>query len=213
MYKQPETGKDFLSWDFEGLTREIQAHRLGNPRFNLATDLDTIRNELDHANALRCLSINGAASYIVSDEGSPPLPKAVAPNPSLVGRVAGAVISAAGAPELGAWLGKDGVPVSPALSQQRAAICAGAGSAPCPKNGKGALTRYFTVPASEFIRKQLGMKHDLELSTSHDENLGVCEACGCPLKLKVHTPIADIREHMSPEEKTKLDPRCWILHE
>lgn len=209
MFHEASTGKQFSGWDFEGMVREIQSHRMGNPRFNLPTDLDTIRTEVDHANALRCLSITGAASFIVSDEGSPPLPKAMAPNSSLVGRVAGAATNiATGIETLTAWLGKGGVPVEHALAQQRSDVCV-----TCPKNGRGDLTRFFTVPAAELIRKQIGMKRDMALFTSHDENLGVCEACGCPLKLKVHVPISEIKEHMDSESKTHLDSRCWILHE
>ena len=71
-------------------------------------------------------------------------------------------------------------------------------------------TSSFTIPTSELIRKQLSMRQDMALKTESDEKLGVCNACGCPLKLKVHVPASHIKKHTSEAVKRELDPRCWI---
>jgi len=96
--------------------------------------------------------------------------------------------------------------VEQTLADSRAAICAD-----CPKNDGGDFTAYFTEPIANKIRTQLEIRGDLQLRTPSDEKLTVCSACDCPLKLKVWVPLDHILAHTSPEVKTKLDPRCWIL--
>jgi len=72
---------------------------------------------------------------------------------------------------------------------------------------------FFTKPASEFIRRQIEERHNLKLETSKDDQLGVCGACDCPLKLKMHPPIKVIRDHIGKDAIARLDPRCWIPKE
>lgn len=201
---QPETGWKQTTWDFEQLVRELQSHRKANPRFNLNTDTEVIRSEIDTANALRCQSIAGAEHFILNEGVAPP--KSLAPA-TWLRNVVGAGVSLV-APALGSWLGKGGIPVARELAEHRAGICAR-----CPKNGRGDLTRYFTVPAANQIRKDIEHRNNLKLSTSHDPELGVCEACSCPLQLKVHVTLEDIIEHTTPEIKADLHSDCWILHE
>lgn len=98
--------------------------------------------------------------------------------------------------------------VDQALAESRATVCAG-----CPKNGKGDLTSWFTVPAAKLIQVQLEAKNKRKLETKSDEALGVCEACSCPLKLKVFCPLDIINSKMSPTVRTELHPGCWILSE
>ena len=112
---------------------------------------------------------------------------------------------AAGAAILADWLG-DGAPlVDSETANTRAVICA-----TCPQNGRGDLYRWFTVFASETIRKQISAFQDRKLTTPSDEKLGICYACLCPLKLKVHVPVESIKNHLSETARAKLDPRCWI---
>ncbi len=210
-FVQAETGfgEGKIWWDFGQMCREIRDNRLGNPRFNLTTDLNQIMAEADQRNALRCLSIKGAGIYVVQDAST--VPKTMASQHVPAG-VAGAVnkISAvaAGAKTIGAWLGKGGKPVPGILADVRAAICA-----VCPKNDSGGLTRFFTVPAAATIHREIERRNQMKLGTLHDDKLGICSACLCPLKLKVHTPLVDIVDHMPESVKSELDPGCWILHE
>jgi hypothetical protein len=97
------------------------------------------------------------------------------------------------------------------VAERRASVCVN-----CPKNEPGDLTRFFTVPASEAIRKQLERAHLLKLHTQSDSQINVCGACLCPLRLKVWFPISFILKHMTDDVKAELQPespRCWILDE
>jgi hypothetical protein len=198
------------TWDFEQLCQQVQARRASNPRFNLTTDLAAIRAEVDQQNALRMLSIKGADSYITSEGGGAP-PNRLAPRGlRQVAELAGGGIkrTASGAGVLRDWLGDGAVPVPNEQAERRAEVCAG-----CPRNAKGDWTAWFTEPVAALIRQQLSIRSDLSLSTPFDARLNVCEACGCPLKLKVHVPLNHITAHLSDEVKEKLEARCWILAE
>jgi hypothetical protein len=115
---------------------------------------------------------------------------------------------AAGGSVLVEWL-RDGAEAVPKeLATKRAAVCA-----ECPKNGKGDFTRWFTVPVSEAIHAEIERKNQMRLSTPFDDRIEVCEACLCPLKLKVHMPINRIRDNLPAESHRDLDPSCWIPRE
>lgn len=207
-FVQPQTGwgEGQTWWDFEALVKDLYNHRLANPRFSLTTDLESIRAEVDQTNALRCLSIRNAEIYVVQDSST--VPKRMAPHATPVGVAGAGAKLVAGAGTIGAWLGKGGKPVDGFLANARAFTCS-----KCPKNGRGGWTHYFTVPASAAIQREVERRNSMKLKTPYDSELGVCEACLCPLKLKVHTPLADIVEHMPDFVKADLDPNCWILHE
>lgn len=191
------------TWDFNSMVREVMARRAANPRFKLTTDANAIAAEVDEQNALRMLSIANADSYI-SVEGPAP-PNFTQPR-SRAWQSAAAI--SAGAGTLVDWLGEGAVPVAKEQAEKRAAICA-----ECPQNGKGDWLSIFTKPAQAIIQAQLSMRKDLDLSTASDEVLGVCNACKCPLKLKVHVPLTHIAAHMNDEVRAKLDGKCWITAE
>ena len=94
------------------------------------------------------------------------------------------------------------------LAEKRADTCVS-----CPKNVMGDLTSWFTVPAAELIKKQLEARHQAKIFTTKDPLLGVCQACACPLPLKVHAPIEIVRDKMRPEDKAALWEKCWIALE
>lgn len=195
------------TWDFEQLVREIQDRRVKNPRFKLPTDSNTIRQEVDQQNALRMLSIRGAESYITAEAGGP-APNRVAPQNWRQNVAGGVKRVAAGAGILRDWLGAGGVAVSAELALKRAGVCVA-----CPQNKPGDFSAMFTQPVAERIRAQLAIKNDMNMTTPLDDKLEVCAACSCPLKLKVHTPLGHIKEHLSDEVKAALDKGCWILSE
>jgi hypothetical protein len=208
------------TWDFQSLVKQVASRRAANPRFGLSTDLNVIAAEVDLANAQRMLSIRGADSFIVQDtEGGAanfptPLRKS-APGAAVAERMM------AGAGILLDWLGSGGKPVSNELANQRAEVCANRGPDPdhpgqflkCPQNQAGEWTKWFTVPAAAVIQRQIEKRHEMKLETAYDSTLGICAACSCPLKLKVHTPIEHIKSKMPEEQRAKLDNLCWILAE
>lgn len=184
--------------------------RLANPaivvKYKLATDLHSIGNELEAYTRAR-LGLEPSAV------GLPVNPKLVPPpaQPQLAGAAGPAVAAikklAAGAALLMEWDESGMPPVSPEVSESRAAVCA-----TCPQNAKGkSLSEFFTVPLANLTKRKFEKLEQMKLTTPHDQFLTVCQACLCPLRLKVHTPIELILKRLKPDVKAELDPRCWIL--
>ena len=207
-YYQPQTGWTAptpLASSFDQTVILIIRMRQANPaitvRHKLPTDVVSVGNELEAYTRLRL--------------GMPPantVPKM--PPPASLPQMSGAVQASVAAVKklaqgmalLLEWEESGLAPVAAELSAARAAVCV-----ECPKNGSGSLTEIFTVPASEKIKARLQRLHALALHTPHDEKLNVCQACLCPLKLKVHTPMELIKKRLKPEQIAELDHRCWIL--
>jgi len=211
-FRQPETGFDSTKVmapmpSLRALAQALIAHRKSNPHLlklhGWKTNTEEVVLELEEYNAKICLD-NGWRDFVALNLGESALPKATPPlrQSSLADGVAAVRV---GAKTIAHWLGDGGKPVAKEEAERRAAICA-----VCPKNEKGDWTRFFTQPASDLIRKQLGMAKELKLTTSRDPQLNVCGACLCPLKLKVWVPLPYILEHTDEETKAKLDPSCWI---
>jgi len=100
-------------------------------------------------------------------------------------------------------------PVAREVAEQRAAICAG-----CPQNNtKRTFRERFVAYVAKGLTELVGIMRDMEFVTSHDKQLGTCEACECPLFAKVYTELPTIERNMKPAQRAKLDPRCWITHE
>ena len=181
----------------------IIKHRMANPamivKHNLSTDPAVVGDELEN--------------YTRARLGIMPMGKSTPPpsTPYLSGAVQAGVAAvkklAAGAAILMEWDESGMPPVAAELSEKRAGICS-----TCPKNSTGkSLTEFFTVPLAELTRRRFERLQQLNLTTSHDDKLNVCEACLCPLALKVHAPMELILKRLKPEQRAELDPRCWIL--
>lgn len=214
-FVQPETS--WHSWEqapgsdssFEMCVAALIAHRQANPRFNLPTDVATVSAQVDYYNAARLKSVANAQSYIIEDAAPPPnFPSPPRPPSRLadVGRAVGKL--RAGAKVLTDWLGEGGQPVATEVMMVRAQTCI-----ECPKNSRGDLTRWFTLPVAATIKKMLEARQDLNLSTPFDDKLGVCEVCLCSNKLKVWVPGEFIRSHTSPEVLAELPAACWVKQE
>lgn len=215
-YTQKETGwKSWLAdpvtlWDFNGCCVAIQKHRQANPRFGLSTNFAEIQLELDRVNAERMASTPGAESYIINSgsmEGGQPAETKKVPEaaPTVAAK---ARLLNAGHSLIQEWK-REGYDVVPSdESSRRADICSR-----CPKNGSGGLERYFTLPMSALIKRDMEELQGRKLTTSSDEKLGICEACLCPLKVKVHCALPLIQKHLQPEAKSELWTECWILNQ
>lgn len=179
-------------------------HRLSNlaitTKFNLLTNLDLVKEEIKTYTRKRLGVVEPTA--LPKSQSRRPLPQVVAEG------VAGVKLAAAGGALLLEWEESGQPPVREDIAEHRASVCAS-----CPRNGQGDYTRWFTVPISEMVRKRIQRLHAMKLATKFDERLGVCEACLCPLKLKVHTPLDIIHRHLRPEAKAKLWEQCWITAE
>lgn len=208
---QPETGwrsPQFPS--FDTLIRLVIEHRRANPflakqnRWKMTPE--EVAEEMDAYNAKICVE-HGWLQYVTGDAGGSAFPKQMLP-PQLMSRNVSDGVAAVkvGARIISSWLGEGGKPVAHEEAERRAAICA-----TCPQNDRGDWTRFFTQPASELIRKQLGAAKDLSLTTSKDAELQICAVCACPLKLKIHTPLPHILANTPAETRAKLPPHCWII--
>jgi hypothetical protein len=219
-FRQPETAWDStkampLMPSLRMLAQAVIKHRLDNPHLlklhGWKTDLISVELEMNEYNAKLCVD-NGWTAYVQPLSGEPSFPKNPPPSPSATRSVSQAVaVAVAGAKSLGGWLGEGGKPVPQELSEARASQCA-----VCPQNDRGDWTRFFTEPASAIIRRQIEAKNDLRIKTQRDSELQICGVCGCPLKLKVHTPIGHVRKHTTEQELQKFrekKPDCWVLTE
>lgn len=104
--------------------------------------------------------------------------------------------------------GESGRPVDLKEAERRASICA-----TCPKNEKGDWKSFFTEEAAAGIMGVYAILRDLDLKTSHDEGLGICSACLCPMRQKVHVKLEHILRRTNEETIARLKeaPRCWIV--
>jgi hypothetical protein len=209
MFYQPQTAWHAptpKSSTFDQSVQLIIKHRMANPaavsKHSLSLDPVIVGNELENYTRARLgMQPIGAAA-------SPP-PRAPRSLPLDV-RAAAVVVAdmARGVATLLDWLRSGGKAVEPTLAEKRAQICVA-----CEKNGKGDFTSFWAKPVAEKIRREVEARKDLNLTTSLDEKLGVCQACRCPLATKVHLPIEPIVSHFGPDTKAKLAPQCWILAE
>lgn len=202
----------FAGKHFDQVVEEVIQHRLKNPRWanQWATDFETVANEVDNYTSFDIgMDPNYCTGGVApSFPQSPPPPLSSGQNANGVGVVVAAKKVIAGIGVLLDWLGSGGKSVPNEQAEARARVCSD-----CPKNRPGNLTDWFTIPASERIRRQLEIRNDMKLATTFDDRLNVCEACLCPLRLKVHTPIKYVLEKLTPEGKAALDERCWMLAE
>jgi hypothetical protein len=93
---------------------------------------------------------------------------------------------------------------SPSLhAQERADICVA-----CPHNKPVVECVKVTTFMEQALRAQLELKTQMKLATSQDNNLLVCELCGCFMKVKVHVPL-DIARANTPDWKGFIKT-CWL---
>ncbi len=195
---------------FDETLRQIVEHRVKNRHLaeqqGWSLDPKDVAIELDAYNAKVCQEM-GWSEYIT--DGNPS--DSSFPFMSRFSRFARN--TAVGVSTIKEWEIAGGRVVSQEQAEARAKICARrANSKPCPKNVKGDLLDFFTTEAARLIGLQLGTKNNMKLVTSLDDELGICDACGCVNKLKVWCP-KDIVALMKPEQKSQLDPECWVLAE
>ena len=108
-----------------------------------------------------------------------------------------------GASTLALWLGSGGMCVSQETAQKRTDICL-----VCPMNQEG---NQITESVAQAIKEQVELKNHLGLKTQGIKSLKSCKACDCFLPLKIFVPLERILPN--EDEKSKLHPACWLLHE
>lgn len=195
------------------ITQELIAARLGNPKLTSQhgwnTDYATVEAEVERYLAKVCETM-GWTDYYISDAGTTaggPRPfQPASPPPGPVQRSAGHVV--AGNRTIREMFGQDGL-VNADLAEKRAGVCA---KCPMNVNARGWLDE-FTSTASSLFRWMLETLRTRSLKTSLDDQLGICQSCDCPMRLKVWATLAHINKHMPAQSRASLHPACWILAE
>lgn len=112
------------------------------------------------------------------------------------------------------WLGEQGEPVTPILANFRASRClTGNNGDPCPMNVAPNWWDKVKNAVAFVIKAQLQLKHGMNLRLSHEDNLNMCQQCGCCLKLKCWVPTKHIKEHTAPDKLQFMPDYCWIKRE
>lgn len=212
-----DSGTGYQAPAFSSFTAQAQGilqARLGNPamtkRYHLSTDIGAIEMELDSGLAQIAFD-NGWTDFYVGgaaarSQGGAPAPSPFPPRPRSLKNELAKV--AEGGSILIQWLKEGNQAVPKELAESRAAVCV-----TCPKNDKGDWMSFFTVPVAGAFRRALESKNAMNLATSHDADLHVCQACSCVLKLKVWTPFDLFFPKMDAESKLDLWEKCWINEE
>jgi hypothetical protein len=97
------------------------------------------------------------------------------------------------------WLLEGHAPVSQCVANARAAVCA-----KCSLNEHEGLYEDIVGMAARVVKAALNRKHQMRLATIMDEDLRMCGACGCDLKLLVWAPSQVI-----DTENQQLPAHCW----
>ncbi len=209
--KKPETGSFTHCVNF--VMGVVRGNKFLAEKHGWSTTREWAEAYVENQNVARCQA-HGWTGFLILDGEPVPLPEREIPEGDDVkknhsGGVAGAGKQlAAGVRILLDWLGSGGKPVDLTLAEKRASICA-----TCPQNNGGDWRKLFTQPIADKIRKQVELKNEMKLVTGQDKALTVCQACACPLQLKVWTPLEHVSKHTDEPTRAKLDPRCWITAE
>lgn len=117
--------------------------------------------------------------------------------------------TAIGAKILAEWLGAGGIPVTQEVADARAGACL-----KCPLHRQGEWwEKYISDPIAKVIQRHLSIKQAANMRLAREDEVGMCSACGCCIRLKAHVPIAHIKSHTSNETFQKYHVDCWAKKE
>jgi len=205
----PEAGQT-APWkgSFSEIVRKELDFRSRNPALveknGWSLDPDDVADDIDRYNAHRMV----AAGYLnfVDLEGESPVQKKT----GLMGKLRNAANAVGNIKTALAiyrdLFGPDGKVIAKEEAERRASVCVA-----CPKNDvTGGLTKYFVKETARELMLVAGMLKDMDVSTSLDDKLGVCQACECPLRAKIFVRNDILKKHIKSDQVAKLHESCWI---
>jgi len=113
-----------------------------------------------------------------------------------------------GVVSLGYWWLKGYPPVGLNSASERTTVCLR-----CPKNQPATMFEAPKRGAVNAIRAAMAVKHHLKLVLPEEALLGICEPCGCDLRLKVWQPPESIFFDGKPDYFDELWEQCWVRKE
>jgi len=185
-----------------------QAEKHGWPAH---TDWDALADWVDAHNAARLIAL-GYTTFVEENASNDPAfydsaywdAQKKTPSPA-----SAADRLSAGAAMWRELFGPDGRTVDSALATHRASICAS-----CPQNDTTtSLFNIFVSAIASALGSLFTLLKEKQLTTPHDDRLGVCRACLCPMRAKVFIDVSRIEAHTDERVWNSLDPSCWMLSE
>jgi hypothetical protein len=208
----PEVGmKQMLKGSFSEMVQAFAQIVARNPAFaqkyKWPTDRTGQEDFVDEHNAQRLLK-SGFVQFVDLAGATPPYD--ASPGVKKNWRQVAAAVTAGGK----SWsrmLSPGGHPVDRTLALQRAGVCLS-----CPKHDTtGGFGKYFLKATAASLQAAAGVLKDLHgCKTEHDEKLGICTACLCPVRSKIWFPIeylTPVPDDVWPE--LSRNPACWLLTE
>lgn len=126
--------------------------------------------------------------------------------------------SALGMAVIADWLGSGGQPVTPVIAERRSMACVtGNNGKPCPHNhgSQNGLNwwDWCKDKIAKTIRLHIGIKKRLKLKVTFEDQLQMCDICGCCLRTKIWTPTEHVRAHTTNEMRDQFPHWCWMKDE
>ena len=213
---------------FDVQIEKIREYRAANPSLNLPSDLGSVRHELLQFTFLRMrrqLGLEVTMEWFEATDTNdveieqlikkklPNLPSGPESSTATAGARPVEIIkiirdAATGKRILRDWVGDGGVPVSPDKAQARANTCIA-----CELNKPANLAQRLLGVVAAFIKEQMELKNQMSLKVENEDKLLTCQACNCPLPLKVWVPLTTIMLQTSELQRNGLDKNCWIRKE
>lgn len=198
--KSPLTGS--FNEMVDAFSRIVQKNPALAQKHNWPTYREAQEDWLDEREAQRMVA-HGWFNFVIM-EGSPPSFQKKTSLVARVGNVAGAAKTALAI--YSDLFGPGGDVVAKEEAERRAAICV-----KCPKHDAvGGLKKYFIKAAANELMAVFAMLKSKDITTSLDDQLGVCQVCECPMRAKVFIEAHVLKKHLKPDQIAKLDSKCWI---
>lgn len=206
----PEVGmKESLHGSFTEMVDAFAKIVARNPalaqKYHWPTDRTAQENFVDERNAIRLLK-QGFPTF-VDAAGSPEY----GPGPDVKKNWRGLAAAVVAGSKSWSWmLSGDGYCVQRERALERAQVCL-----TCPHNDvKGGMVKYFLSVTAKALQAAAGVLRDVRgCQTPHDEKLGVCDVCSCPLPSKIWFPIEIIEKEMPAGVWPNLPDFCWLKKE